>query len=138
MINVTASAARSSIIVPTGVWYVVKVTKMEQKAAKTDGSTNYNYFMEILSDLKGDETYAGCTVKPLLINEKGTYQSGISFLLACGFPQELFNKLKSNRNAEPEQVDPESPVGQTIKAFIKTTEYEGKKSNEATEFLPMN
>jgi hypothetical protein len=137
MINVTSKDARAATIVPPA-WYVVDVKKVETKAAKTDQSTNFVFSMEIVSDLKGSDEFSDIKLKDFLINEKGLFTTGLAFLVACGFPKDKLEALKKDKNAEPIAVDENMCVGQRIKAFVKTSEYEGRKSNEPTDFLPLD
>ena len=136
-IQVTARDARSSVIVNPG-WYIVEVESMSTKAANTDGSTNYNYKLRILSDLKGSEEYADVPVKNFLINEKGLFGSGVAFFAACDTSlAAAVDAMKKDKNAPSIPLDENAPVGKKMRAFIKNTTWEGRTSNEATDFLPL-
>jgi hypothetical protein len=136
-IQVTAQGVLSSRIVTPGNWYVVEVSKTERKPSKGDQSTNYIFYMEILADAKGDEEFAGCTLKPLYINEKGVFGSGINFLVACGLDKSQLPKKKGDAPFNVEQFVEGIEVGTRLKAFVITTEYEGRKGNEGNDFLPL-
>lgn len=134
MINVTSRDVLGSVVVPAG-WYIVEVKGLTKKPANTDQSTNYNFRLEIVADLKGGTEYAEVGMKQFLINEKGLFTSGLAFLVACGFDKELLPKLK-NKEITNVPFNEEDCVGQKIKAAIKASTFEGRTSNEAYDFLP--
>lgn len=138
MIEVTQKAVRATVIIKNPGWYILDVKDMEPKPAKTDGSTNFNYKMEIVSDIKGDKEYEGVRVKDFLINEKGVYGSGIAFYVATGaMSKDTAERMKKREPVDAAPVDENQPVGTRIRAFLKVTEFDGRKSNEATDFLPL-
>lgn len=124
-----------SQLVPVA-WYVVEVKDVITTPAKSDQSTNFNFKLEILSDDKGDQEFAGTPTKDFLINEKSIFSTGLAFLIACGFPKEKLEELKSGK-ATNFEVDERACVGKKIKAFVRTSEWEGRKSNECGDFLPL-
>lgn len=131
MINVTRKAALRSVLVPPA-WYPVLVKGVMTKPANTDGSTNFFFELEIAD---GPNKEVG--LKNFLINEKGLFTTGLAFLVACGFPKELLEKIRKGE-AEDTPVDENACVGKTVMAFVGNTVYDNRKSNEALDFLPMN
>ena len=128
-----ADLKRAEIVIPG--WYVIDIKGMEPKPAKSDGSTNFNYKIEIVSDKAGSVEYAGTPTKDFLINEKGLFTSGINFLKACGLKQEDVDAIK--RGGGDIEIDENAPVGKRILAKIINTEYNGRTSNECADFLPI-
>lgn len=134
MINVTSKDVLASVLLPAG-WYIVEVKRVTRKPANTDQSTNFNFQLETVADLKGGTEYAEVGMKQFLINEKALFTNGLAFLVACGFDSSLLPKLKA-KEISSVPFNEEDCVGQKIKAAIKTTTYEGRQSNEAYDFLP--
>ena len=131
MITVTAKDVKRSTLVPPA-WYPVMVKTVTPKPAKTDGSTNFFFEMEI-----ADGPFKETPCKDFLVNEKGLFSTGLLFLVACGFPKEMLEKIKKGEvGAQP--VDENACVGKTIKAFVGTTTWENRKSNECLDFLPLD
>lgn len=138
-IQITARDARATVIMPPS-WYIVEVSEVNTKAAKTDGSTNYLYRLKVISDLKGSEDFADCRVKDFLISEKGVFGAGIAFFAAIDpAVKEAIEELKKgkNKDAPPINIDYNAPVGKKLRAKVENTVFEGKTSNEATDFLPI-
>lgn len=136
MITIDRKAALSSTIVPAG-WYVVEVMGLTTKPAKTDGSTNYNFGLQIVADRKGNTDHADVRCKDFLINEKGVFGNGVTFFCACDpdlIP--LVEKVKKKELDNIPGINPEKCVGAKILAKIQTSEWEGRKSNSAEDFLP--
>jgi len=134
MINVTSKDVLASVLVPAG-WYIVEIKGITRKPANTDQSTNFNFKMEIVADLKGGEEFAEVGMKQFLINEKAVFTNGLNFIVACGFDKSLLAKLKA-KEISSVPFNEEDCVGQKIKAHIKQTTWEGRTSNEAVDFLP--
>lgn len=137
-IEIKASDIRSNTIVTPG-WYIVDVVSLTRKPAKTDGSTNFNYRLKIVSDLKGGTQFDEARVKDVLINEKGIFGSGIAFFGAID-PEvkKAFDAIKKDKSInEVPKIDEDAPIGKRIKAAIKTTTFDGRESNEAHDFLPI-
>ena len=136
-INITSRDARGSIILPAG-WYVIEVDSMTTAAAKTDGSTNYNYKLRVLGDVKGSDEFADVPVKQFLINEKGLFASGVAFSAALTLASmAAVEAMKKDRKAPALPIDENAPVGKQMKAKIQPSTYEGRTSNEAVDFLPL-
>ncbi len=134
MINVTSRDVLASVLVTAG-WYVVEVKGLTRKPAGTDQSTNYNFKLEIVADMKGNTDFAEVGMKNFLINEKALFTNGLAFLVACGFDKSLLPKLKA-KEIQSVPFNEEDCVGQKILAAIKQTTWEGRTSNEAYDFLP--
>lgn len=137
MINVTAEAVLSSRLVTPGVWYVTEIKKIERKPAKTDQSTNHIFWQEIVCAADGNEEFTGCSLKPVYLNEKGIFGNGINFLVALGLDRSTLPKKKGDPPANVEAIIEGIEVGARLKAFVITTEYEGKKGNEGSDYLPL-
>lgn len=137
MIEIKGSDVRSNTVMTPG-WYVVDVVSMSTKAANTDGSTNYLYKLRVVSDLKGDSSFEEARVKDVLVNEKGIFGSGLAFFAACDPAVRAgMEAMKKDRNAPNLPINENAPVGVRMKAMIKNTTWEGKVSNEASDFLPV-
>ena len=137
-IEIKGSDVRANTLVNPG-WYIIEVKGMTIKAAKTDGSNNFNYDVKILSDLKGDTEFEDARVKPILVNEKGIFGSSLNFFGACD-PQvkAAMDAMKKDKNALPVRIDENAPVGVKMKAKIEITEFDSRKSNECKDFLPLS
>jgi hypothetical protein len=106
-------------------WYPAVVASLEIKAAKGDGSTNWNYKLTILSGKgKDGKDYTGAFVYRLF-NEKAM-GFAIPFIEAIGF------KLK-----DEDEFDPNAAIGKKLMVYVKNREYEGKLQNEVADFRPI-
>lgn len=131
MITVTSKDVKRATIIPPA-WYPLLVKGVSTKPSKGDGSTNYIFELEVC-----DGPYKDTPVKDFLINEKGLFGQGLAFLVACGFPKDVLEAIKKGE-APDTPVDENSCVGKQIKAFVGTTTWENRKSNEALDFLPIS
>lgn len=128
MITVTAKdALRAKQIVPG--WKEGIVTSYTPKVAGTDGSALHVFGIEV------DDSGLQVPLKDYQLSEKAI-SMGKNFLIACGFPKDQWAKLERGEETAS-QVDPNSCVGKKIKVFVSNTNYQGKISNEATDFLPI-
>jgi hypothetical protein len=131
MINMNRKdVLRSQIVPPT--WYVVDVKGLSTKPAKGDGSTNFLYEIVI-----AEGPFKDVPTKDFLINEKGIFGNGQAFFVACGFPKEMLEKLRTGE-VEAVPIDEHAPVGKVIRAFVSNTKWENRVSNECTDFLPLS
>lgn len=130
MIKVTRRDVMSSQTVEPG-WFPVEVTKLEVTAAKKDQSTNYVYSLKHLTP-----DYVDVNINKLYINEKGMFSTGLNFFKACGLPEDIIQKIK-NKELDDFEFDENMPLGKKIMAKIVLSEYEGRVSNQAQDFMPM-
>jgi hypothetical protein len=129
MITVTAKDALRSEQLSPG-WKPGRCTNYYTKAAKTDGSTLHMFEIEVDAGLP-----VAVPLKDYMISEKAT-SMGKNFFLACGFPKEEWDKLVQGKNAS-QTINPSDCVGKSFQVFVKNSEYEGRISNEAGDFLPL-
>ncbi len=129
MIKVTAKdALRSEQITPG--WKAGVCTNQYEKPAKGDGSTVY--FFEIEVEEKGMMV----PLQDYVISEKAV-SMGKAFFIACGFPQEEWDKLVKGEAASAE-IDPRSCVGKKFKVAVANEKYENRINNKAVDFLPLS
>jgi hypothetical protein len=129
MITVTAKdALRTEQLTPG--WRNGTVTNYYSQAAKTDGSTLHMFEIEVDGGLP-----VPVPLKDYMISEKAT-SMGKNFFLACGFPKDEWDKLVKGQTAS-QQINPLDCVGKKLQVFVKNTEYQGRISNEAGDFLPI-
>lgn len=115
---------RGTILDPN--WYPGLVKSVEVKPSKGDGSTNWNYKIEILAGKNKDgKDLAGVTVYRLF-NEKAM-GFAVPFIEACG----------QKVTAEGAEIDPNYPVGKKLMVYVKNREYEGRMQNEVADFRPI-
>lgn len=130
MIKVTRRDVMSSTTVDPG-WFPVEVVKLEVTAAKKDQSTNYVYSLKhITPDL------VDVNINKLYINEKGMFSTGLNFFKACGLPEEIVQKIKA-KEMDDFEFDENMPLNKQIMAKIVLSEYEGRVSNVANDFMKM-
>jgi hypothetical protein len=123
--RITAEDLKRGLIVDPN-WYPVVVKSVEVKPSKGDGSTNWNYKLEILSGKSKDgKDYAGAMVYRLF-NEKAM-GFAIPFVEACG----------QKVGAEGAEIDPNFPIGKKLMVYVKNREYEGRMQNEVADFRPI-
>lgn len=128
MITVTAKdALRAKQITPG--WREGIVTAYTPKVAGTDGSALYVFGIEV------NDSGLMVPLKDFQLSEKAI-SMGKNFLIACGFPKEEWDKLERGE-ATSQQIDPTAVVGKKLKVFVSNTTYQGRISNEATDFLPL-
>ena len=130
-IRVTRKDVRSGDLLTPG-WYVCDIKDVVQEPAK-DKSTNTIFTFTPIDSEKGGADCEGISVKKFYINEKGIYNSGMALLTACGLNQEHKDALRK-KEVNDIELNERDLVGKRILAFIANTTYEGRVSNEATDF----
>jgi hypothetical protein len=123
--RITADDLKRGVIVDPN-WYPVVVKTLEIKPSKGDGSTNWNYKMEILQGKNKDGKELQGVVVYRLFNEKAM-GFAVPFVEACG----------QKVNAEGAEIDPNFPIGKKLMVYIKNREYEGRLQNEVADFRPI-
>lgn len=130
MITVTAKdALRTEQLTPG--WREGTCVNHFEKAAGTDGSKLDVFEIEVNDPSFKDPV----ALKPYQISEKAT-SFGKAFFIACGFPQAEWDKLVKGESPSV-QLDPRNFVGKKFKVMVKNSEYQGRISNEAADFLPL-
>ena len=115
IVNFTESDLLQGKLVTPG-WYTVKVREVEDRQASTDGSTVYNFTLEII---EGEEKGVTAT---LWVSEK-MLGSGRPLLEACGWKP----------SAGP--VDFDRCVGKVVQVFIQRgADKKGKPINDPVQF----
>lgn len=115
---------RGTIVDPN--WYPAQVKSVEVKPSKGDGSTNWNFKIELLSGKgKDGKDYAGVIVYRLF-NEK-----------AMGFAVPFVEALGQKVGPDGGEFDPNFAVNKKLMVYIKNREYEGKLQNEVADFRPV-
>lgn len=128
MITVTAKdALRAKQLTPG--WRSGKVVSYTPKVAGTDGSALHVFGIEVNDD--GMDV----PLKDYQISEKAV-SMGKAFFLACGFPKEAWEKLEKGEETTA-QIDPNDCVGKELKVMVTNSNYQGRISNEAGDFLPL-
>ena len=114
---------RGTIVDPN--WYPAVVKTLEVKPAKGDGSTNWNYKLEILQGKNKDGKELSGVVVYRLFNEK-----------AMGFVAPFFEAV-GHKVSPDSDLDPNYPIGKKLMIYIKNREYEGRLQNEVADFRPI-
>lgn len=128
MITVTAKdALRSEQLTPG--WREGECISVKTKTAGTDGSALFVFEVEV------NDRGLKVPLKDYQLSEKAI-SMGKAFFLACGFPQEEWDKLVRSE-ATSTQIDERSCVGKKFKVMVINTTYQGRIQNEAGDFLPL-
>lgn len=128
MITVTAKdALRAKQLVPG--WREGLVVSYTPKVAGTDGSALHVFGIEV------NDASLMVPLKDYQLSEKAI-SMGKNFLIACGFPKSEWEKLERGEEGST-QIDPNSCVNKKLKVFVSNSTYQGKISNEATDFMPI-
>lgn len=135
MITLSSSDVRASLIVPSG-WYVCEIKNIDVKPSAGDGSTNIIVKSVIRTNDQGSPEHDDVPVKDIYMNEK-MFRVHIPMLIACGFPQAKIDELL-NKKIQNFSFDERTLIGKKLKMHLKTTEWNNRKSNEATDFLPLD
>ena len=106
-------------------WYPAVVKLVEVKPSKGDGSTNWNYKLEILQGKNKDGKELFGVVVYRLFNEKAM-GFAIPFIEVCG------QKI----TPEGGEIDPNYPVGKKLLIYVKNREYEGCFRTRLPTFVP--
>jgi len=122
--RITADDLRRGTILDPN-WYAAIVKSLEVKPSKGDGSTNWNYKLEILAGKNKDGKELAGVVVYRLFNEKAM-GFAVPFLEAVGF-----------KIVEDGEIDPNYPIGKKLMIYIKNREYEGRLQNEVADFRPI-
>lgn len=127
MITVTAKdALRAKQLTPG--WKPGKVVSYTPKVAGTDGSALYAFGIEV------NDNGLMVPLKDYQLSEKAL-SMGKNFFIACGFPKSEWEKLEKGEETAS-QIDEHSLVGKDVDVFVSNTIFQGKISNEATDFMP--
>lgn len=127
MITITPKDALRSESLPPG-WQFCRVPNMYTKPAAGDGSTNYYYEIEVI-----DGQFKGVPLQELVVNEKAVSMHK-NFFVACGAPQELWDKAKKG---ESQQFDERKPIGTVLKVMVTPSKFENRLLNKPTDFLAL-
>lgn len=101
-------------------WYPVEVIDFDEKAAKTDGSTNYVYTFRILSGpFEGGELTRTFSEKVIGMM--------VPFVEACG------GKFDEDGGS----FDPAALKGRKLQVYNNNRMYEGKMRNDVSDFRPL-
>jgi len=123
--RITAADLKRGIICDPN-WYPVVVKSVEVKPSKGDGSTNWNYKLEILAGKNKDGKELAGVIVYRLFNEKAM-GFAVPFVEACG------QKVEK----EGAEIDPNFPIGKKLMVYVKNREYEGRMQNEVADFRPI-
>ena len=130
MIKVTAKdALRSEQLTPG--WKVGVCVNFFEAIAKTDGSKVYTFEIEV--EEKGMPVPV--PLQNYVISEKAV-SMGKAFFIACGFPQEEWDKLVKGE-ATSADIDPVNCVGKKFRVMVANDKYENRILNKAADFLPL-
>jgi hypothetical protein len=129
MIKVTAKDARRTEQLTPG-WRDGECTDFHEAVAGTDGSKLSVFGIEV------EENGLKFPLKPYQISEKAV-SMGKAFFIACGFPEAEWDKLVKGEAPDAE-IDERNCVSKKFRVFVKNTEYGGRISNEASDFLPLD
>ena len=123
--RITADDLKRGIICDPN-WYPVVVKSVEVKPSKGDGSTNWNYKLEILAGKNKDGKDLAGVMVYRLFNEKAM-GFAVPFVEACG----------QKVGKEGADIDPNFPVNKKLMVYVKNREYEGRMQNEVADFRPI-
>ena len=118
-INLDPSDLQRGKVLSPG-WYPVAVKGYQEKAAKTDGSTNYVFEFTV----EGGE-YDGVVLTRTFSSKAIGMMA--SFLEACGAKLDV--KAKNT-------IDLDATINQKIEAHNSNREWEGKVRNDVDDFRP--
>lgn len=122
--RITADDLKRGIVMDPN-WYPALVKSLEVKPSKGDGSTNWNYKLEILQGKNKDGKDLAGVIVYRLFNEKAM-GFATSFLEACG-----------HKVVPDQDIDPNYPIGKKLMVYVKNREYEGRLQNEVADFRPI-
>lgn len=129
MIKVTAKdALRAEQITPG--WKMGVCVNHFESTAKSDGSKIDNFEIEV------EEKGLAVPLQNFIISEKAV-SMGKAFFIACGFPQEEWDKLVKGEAASAD-IDPRNCVGKKFKVMVANEKYENRVLNKAADFLPVD
>lgn len=128
MITVTAKDALRARQLTPGWRTQGKVVSYTPKVAGTDGSALHVFGIEV------QDGGLWVPLKDYQISEKAV-SMGKNFFIACGFPKEEWERLEKGEEVAT-QIDEHSLVNKELQVFVSNSSYQGKISNEATDFLP--
>ena len=107
-------------VIPPG-WYPVEVVNVEEKPAKSDGSTNWSIECKVIDgELKGVVLYTN-------FNEKAPGFAK-NFIVASG------GKLNPKETVE---YDLSRSIGQKMQAYVTNELYNNNMTNKLTDFKPL-
>jgi hypothetical protein len=123
--RITADDLKRGVVMDPN-WYPAVVKSVEVKPSKGDGSTNWNYKIEILQGKNKDGKELQGVIVYRLFNEKAM-GFAVPFVEACG------QKI----TPDGAEIDPNYPVGKKLMIYVKNREYEGRLQNEVADFRPI-
>jgi hypothetical protein len=123
--RITADDLKRGVVMDHN-WYPAVVKSVEVKPSKGDGSTNWNYKIEILQGKNKDGKELQGVIVYRLFNEKAM-GFAVPFVEACG------QKI----TPDGAEIDPNYPVGKKLMIYVKNREYEGRLQNEVADFRPI-